>query len=53
VGSDSPVELGRRSGSPIVDEGGATFVWHGDGPAPDRLAALLDALPATFPPPGT
>jgi enterochelin esterase family protein len=28
------VERARRTGSPIVDAGGATFVWLGDGPGP-------------------
>lgn len=31
---DSPVERAQRSGAPVVDEAGATFVWAGDGPPP-------------------
>jgi len=28
------VEAAERTGSPVLDEGGATFVWLGDGPGP-------------------
>ena len=30
----SPIERARRTGSPLVGEDGATFVWAGDGPPP-------------------
>jgi enterochelin esterase-like enzyme len=34
VTSESVVLQARRTGTPIVDEAGATFVWSGEGPPP-------------------
>jgi enterochelin esterase family protein len=34
VAIDAAIDRARHAGSPVVDDGGATFVWLGDGPGP-------------------